>query len=58
MFHCFNLNDLPARQGEMQKMQDCHEAYQVTMIMIIVVVIMLVVEVFANIVIKEKVSMN
>ena len=37
-YTCFNHNDLPARQGEMQKMQDCHEAYQVTMIMIIMVV--------------------
>ena len=42
VFHCFNLNDLPARQGEMQKMQDCHEAYQVTMIMIIKVMTRLV----------------
>lgn len=58
MFHCFNLNDLPARQGEMQKMQDCHEAYQVTMILIIKVMIRLVVKVFANIVIKEKVATN
>ena len=42
----------------MQKMQDCHEAYQVTMILIIKVMIRLVVKVFANIVIKEKVSMK
>ena len=42
----------------MQKMQDCHEAYQVTTIMIIMVVIRLVVKVFANIVIKEKVATN